>query len=519
MKKRLIALMLVLLLLPLAAVRAQEAGYAELMEDEIYACIGPEQNLTITSFVSPGGRGGYCQALYRAELTGNETKEQLDQAALQLVKSGAEPVRGGGKRCYHGGSYTVEPEFAIHAGTLEPGSYLYVCYAIGCAGGSYNHDLTPYYEQISTMAVRVTDSDEARFIYTLTDAAGNVLAEFADGETVTADLNWGSVYLHVGTEQEYAVERVRAVEAESEAFRFDGNAMVLEPMLCGSGTLRFQIEGYADGAQVREETVQIEYPCAPQAELTVLQENTCEEDGLAAYLCHGYGVSCETMFEEQILDALGHDLFSVNQIIEKPKATLPGLGSGTCKRCGLIGAEQELPPIFTDVSAEAFYSRALDYCYEESWVTGVAADTFGPDSGCQRGQVVTFLWRAAGEPEPENPVNPFEDVKAGSYYYQAVLWAAENGITAGVDESHFDPTGVCSRAQVVTFLHRAFGEPEASVTEHPFTDVKESGYYYGAMLWAVEEGITSGMTETTFVPGDPCTRAQIVTFLYRAYAE
>lgn len=519
MKKRMIALLLVLLLLPLAAVRAEEAGFAELKHDGIYACIGPEQSLTITSHVSPGGQGGYCQALYRADITGSETKEELDQKALKLVRSGAEPVRGGGKHCYHGGSYTVDAAFSVNAGMLEPGSYVYVCYAFGCSGGSYNHDLTPYYDRISTMAIRVTDSDEAQFLYALEDGDGRVLAEFSDGEQVLADLNWGSVYLRIRTVEEHPVERVTAVEAESEAFTFDAGTMLLEPAVCGGGTLCFTIEGYAEGAQPRVETVQIEYPCAPQAELTVLQENTCVEDGLAAYLCHGYGVSCETMFEEQVLPARGHELFSVSQIIEQPKATLPGLGMGTCKVCGLIGAEQELPPVFTDVVCDAFYSRALDYCYDRSWVTGLTADTFGPKNACQRGQVVTFLWRAAGKPEPESADNPFVDVKEGSYYYKAVLWAAEQGITTGTDGTHFNPTGACSRAQVVTFLYRAFGEPEAASAEHPFTDVKESGYYYEAMLWAVEEGITAGMTDTTFAPGTQCSRAQIVTFLYRAYGK
>jgi hypothetical protein len=110
-------------------------------------------------------------------------------------------------------------------------------------------------------------------------------------------------------------------------------------------------------------------------------------------------------------------------------------------------------------------------------------------------------------------------VKASDFYYKAVLWAVENGITNGTDATHFSPMGVCNRAQVVTFLWRAFGQPETESTEHPFTDVPAGSFYEKPVLWAVENGITAGMTATAFGPTANCTRAQIMTFLYRAYAE
>ncbi len=119
-----------------------------------------------------------------------------------------------------------------------------------------------------------------------------------------------------------------------------------------------------------------------------------------------------------------------------------------------------------------------------------------------------------GDPDPE-PVNPFEDVEKDAYYHDAVLWAVDKGITKGTDETHFSPDAVCTRAQVVTFLWRAEGTPLPISTSHSFTDVDSGAYYYDAVLWAVEEGITNGTSETTFGPGESCTRAQIVTFLYR----
>ena len=124
-----------------------------------------------------------------------------------------------------------------------------------------------------------------------------------------------------------------------------------------------------------------------------------------------------------------------------------------------------------------------------------------------------------GEPEPETTENPFVDVTDDAYYYDAVLWAAENGITAGMDETHFAPNEHVTRAQFVSFLHRNEGEPQPETTENPFVDVAEGKYYYNAVLWAYENEITVGKDETHFAPDNKCTRAEVVTFLYRAYGE
>jgi hypothetical protein len=132
---------------------------------------------------------------------------------------------------------------------------------------------------------------------------------------------------------------------------------------------------------------------------------------------------------------------------------------------------------------------------------------------------VTFLWRAKGSAEPESTENPFEDVQEGKYYYKAVLWAVENGITSGTSATEFSPNEPCTRAQVATFLWRAEGQPEPETTENPFADVKAGKYYHKAVLWAVENEITLGTSAGKFSPDDECTRAQIVTFLYRAMAE
>ena len=142
---------------------------------------------------------------------------------------------------------------------------------------------------------------------------------------------------------------------------------------------------------------------------------------------------------------------------------------------------------------------------------------FSPNAGCTRAQVVTFLWRAAGSPEPKS-MNSFADVSADSYCAKAVAWAVENGITAGTGAGTFSPDAVCTRAQIMTFLYHFNGVDTMEIKVNPFTDVAEGQYYYDAVLWGAKNGITDGTTATTFSPNAECTRAQIVTFLCRHFA-
>ena len=175
--------------------------------------------------------------------------------------------------------------------------------------------------------------------------------------------------------------------------------------------------------------------------------------------------------------------------------------------------------LFEDVMDDSQYFFDPVYWAFESdpqITTGTSETKFSPDAGCTRAQVVTFLWRAAGEPEPTSTANPFVDVKEGAYYYKAVLWAVEQGITTGTTATTFRPDQTCTRGQIVTFLWRYSGKPKPEKNENPFADVAAGQYYCDAVLWAVEKGITNGTTPTTFRPDQTCTRAQIVTFLYRA---
>ena len=169
---------------------------------------------------------------------------------------------------------------------------------------------------------------------------------------------------------------------------------------------------------------------------------------------------------------------------------------------------------FIDVPAGSYYYDAVLWAVENGITTGASASRFDPNGICTRAQAVTFLWRIAGSPAPRLRTMPFTDVPAGSYYYDAVLWAVENGITEGTSDTTFSPNMTCSRAQIVAFLWRSEKSPAAG-TANPFADVKSTAYYAGAVLWAVKENITKGTTSTTFSPDADCTRAQIVTFLWR----
>lgn len=180
--------------------------------------------------------------------------------------------------------------------------------------------------------------------------------------------------------------------------------------------------------------------------------------------------------------------------------------------------EDEVVLTFVDVAEDAYYSDAVKWAVKNEITTGVDEEHFDPDSDCTREQVVTFLWRAAGSPVVNYAMN-FEDVPADTWYTEAVRWAVSVGITNGVDDTHFGTSSTCSRAQIVTFLFRYDKTNTVKDQENIFKDVAEGDFYYDAVLWALENNITNGTSEDTFDPAKGCTRAQVVTFLYRYLAQ
>ena len=224
----------------------------------------------------------------------------------------------------------------------------------------------------------------------------------------------------------------------------------------------------------------------------------------------------QTVLEPSCTD-IGHDVMICDCGDIQSEETLKALGhtyrGGKCIRCG---KEPEMS--FTDVSEGAYYYDAVMWAVENGITTGTGDGNFSPKQTCTRAQVMTFIWHALGDPAPASTENPFTDVKPDKWYTNAVLWAYHNDpqITSGATEDSFGINGPCTRAQVVTFLWHAAGDPEPETAENPFTDVKPNKWYTKAILWAVENGITSGMGEGIFGTNETCTRAQIVTFLYKA---
>ena len=289
----------------------------------------------------------------------------------------------------------------------------------------------------------------------------------------------------------------------------------------------------------------------------VVTAPTCTEQGYTTHICE-----CGASYVDAYTDALGHDwgdpvyewagdhsAITATRVCKRDPAhaeTETGVVTSAVTKEATYDAEGEitytaaftnpafepqtavvsLPRLerptptpaenpFTDIRESAYYHDPVLWAVANNVTNGTSAATFSPDEGCTRAQVVTFLWRAAGKPDPASSESPFSDVKEGAYYYNAVLWAVEKGITNGTSDKTFSPDETCTRAQIVTFLWRYEEQPALTGTNNPFADVKPSAYFGSAVLWAVEKGITNGTSATTFDPEDTCTRAQVVTFLYR----
>jgi len=247
-------------------------------------------------------------------------------------------------------------------------------------------------------------------------------------------------------------------------------------------------------------------------------EATCTEAGYTGdTVCKFCG---DVIAKGEKVEALGHKASEERKDVKAATATEDGYtGDVVCAVCGEVMEKGEVIPAtgvnFVDVDKDAFYADAVDWAVKNDVTKGIDATHFAPNAACTRAQMVTFLWRAAGCPAAaEGAENPFTDVKEGAYYYDAVLWAVSNGVTKGTSATTFSPNATVTRAQVVTFLFR-FDGGKAISAENPFKDVVEGQYYYDAVLWAVENGVTTGKTAVSFAPNDDCTRGQIVTFLYR----
>ena len=261
--------------------------------------------------------------------------------------------------------------------------------------------------------------------------------------------------------------------------------------------------------------------CDHDYKVTASKAPTCTEAGSTTYTCSKCGDSYTTYS-----DALGHD-FRFSKTVA-PTETEKGYDLYICTRCSAEEQRNFTNPTggdpqpgdnpFVDVPADEWYTKAVLWATstDPKVTAGVDETHFAPDKKCTRCEVVQFLWNAAGKPEVGNVSNPFSDVQSGDWFYSAVMWAVANNITSGTTPTTFSPNKVCNRAEVVTFLWNAHGKPAPESQTIPFSDVPGGEWYTIAVLWAIERKVTSGTGDgTTFSPTAKCTRAQIVTFLYK----
>ena len=276
---------------------------------------------------------------------------------------------------------------------------------------------------------------------------------------------------------------------------------------------------YKNGANVAASSSDKLWP--DDAEHKTVTEPTCTEPGKIIWKNF---FNEEDTLVESVGAPLGHD-WDDGVVTLEPTYDAEGVLTYTCRRCGETKTEP-IPMLVHDCPCIAFTDMpefgtvehdAIDWAFthDPQITNGTSETTFSPGKTVTRGQAVTFLWRAAGCPEPTNTTHPFTDVKETAYYYKAMLWAVEQGITNGTSETTFSPNKTCTIEQILTFIYRYMGEPEVKTTENPWTDVKDGSFSFKAIMWAVENGIAAPKSETEFGRKLDCTRAAIVTFLYR----
>ena len=247
-------------------------------------------------------------------------------------------------------------------------------------------------------------------------------------------------------------------------------------------------------------------PSTKNGDVTVSPKNASKGDRVTVTVTPDKGYELDSL---TVKDASGNKLKLTDKGDGKYIFTMPGSKVTVSAKF----VEEQAASIFADVPADAYYAKAVEWAVKNGITNGKANGLFGSNDPCTRGQIVTFLWRAAGSPAPKGTAKVPADVLPGSYCYDAVAWAIENGVTNGFADGTFGVNSTCTRGQSVTFLYRTMGTTPTTV--NGFTDVAAGDFYAEAVAWAVENGVTNGTTDSTFSPSNGCTRAQIVTFLFR----
>ena len=274
----------------------------------------------------------------------------------------------------------------------------------------------------------------------------------------------------------------------------------------GVWTVSYSAPSFGGGSSSSSRRYDVSAPSVKHGDVTVSPKNASKGDTVTITVKPDSGYELDTL---TVKDASGSKIKVKDKGDGKFTFTMPA------SKVTVSAEFAEIETLdFADVSTDAYYYEAVKWAAKKGITGGIGNGLFGPNQPCTRAQIVTFLWRAAGSPEPK-AMSSFADVSTDAYYAKAVAWAVENGITTGTGDGKFSPDATCTRAQSVTFLFRAIGKLVDSKAE--FSDVLTDSYYANAVAWAVENGVTNGIGDGLFGPDNSCTRAQIVTFLFRAY--
>ena len=275
-----------------------------------------------------------------------------------------------------------------------------------------------------------------------------------------------------------------------------------------SGTVTYVEPSSGSGSSSSSRRYDVSAPSVKHGDVTVSPKTASKGDTVTVTVKPDSGYVLETL---TVTDKNGDELTLKDKGSGKYTFTMP---AGKVEVKATFMEDNSMLNFFYDVPNGAYFYEAVKWAVKNGITNGVGNDLFAPEQPCTRAQIVTFLWRAAGSPEPKSTAAGMTDVVPGSYYAKAVAWAVENGITTGTAEGTFSPDATCTRAQAVTFLARAQNAKATGKTA--FSDVPADSYFADAVAWAQANGVTTGTSETTFSPDNDCTRAQIVTFLYRA---
>lgn len=370
----------------------------------------------------------------------------------------------------------------------------------------------------------ITDSDGTHidwYIHTY-DANGNITSSKLNCEKYHKYAADSMVYTYNSSKQlETAILKTDGQDAHSEVYKYDANGNVIND---GYTEYTYDANNRLTKRTNADETTVYEYNDKGDLTKSTLTTEAADENATVHTYNNEYDdngkLKRQTEYNNNVkvyikeFDANGNEVScSRNSDSSSDTGSTWTKETFEYKKTSEVSNVKLVNP-FDDVYSDAWFYNTVMWAYENKITNGVSDTAFGSEETCSRAQAVTFLWRMYGSPKAEGVSNPFSDVAEGQYYYDAVLWAADKGIVKGTSETTFSPNELCTRQECVTFFMRASGDSKADAS-NPFTDVDDSMWSYDSILWAVQNKITTGMTDTEFVPTGSCTRAQYVTFASR----